>query len=361
MKREKGRFLSLTVLLIAIAMIAAACGGGTEGAAGGTSGQGQEAGNSSDQPAAEAKVIRLSHNMPPDSAVDQAANKFKELVESRSNGALKVEVFGNSVLGSMREQTESVQFGSAEMTIQPISTMTPFVSDVQIVDYPFLWPNNEVLWKVLDDEPGQMMLDSMSEAGFKGLGFWAGGFKSITANKPIQTPQDLQGVKMRVIPSPLLIAQYEAYGANPVPVDFAELYNSLQQGVVDAQENPLETIYLQKYYEVQSHLSVANQGYLAYISAMNKAFFDGLSPELQQVVVEAEKEARELERKLAIDAEADYLKKLEEAGMQVVKLTDEQKAAFKELSLPVHQEFSKTDRQKQILEAIYKAVEEAQK
>ncbi|MBO8162156.1 MAG: TRAP transporter substrate-binding protein [Brevibacillus sp.] len=360
-EKKKGMLYLIAVLCIGMAMIVAACGGGNQTSTGGTAAdQEQGATNETSQPA-EKKVIRLSHNMPTDSGVDKAANKFKEIVESRSNGALTVEVFANSVLGSMREQTEAVQFGSAEMTIQPIATITPFVNDVQIVDFPFLWPNEEVLWKVLDGDAGKMMLESMEAAGFKGLGFWAGGFKSITGNKPFTSPDDLKGVKMRVIPSPLLIAQYEAWGANPVPVDFAELYNALQQGVVDAQENPLETIYLQKYYEVQSHLSVANQGYLAYLSVMNKNFFDSLSPEQQQIVIDAEKEAREMERQLAKEAEADYLKKLEEAGMQVTVLTDEQKAAFRELSLPVHQEFSKTDRQKEILQAVYKAVEEAQK
>lgn len=305
-------------------------------------------------------VIRLSHNMPADSGPDLSAQKFKELVEERTNGSLKVEIYGQSQLGSMREQTESVQLGSTEMTIQPISTLTPFVEDLQIVDYPFLWPNEEVLWKTLDSEAGDAILDTMKDAGFKGLGFWASGFKGITANKEIRTPDDFSGFKMRVIPSPLLIAQYEAWGANPVPVDFAELYNSLQQGVVDGQENPLETIYLQKYFEVQNQLIIANHGYLAYISTFNLDFFESLSAEHQEIIIEAEIEARELGRSIAADKEAEYVELLEESGMRVYFLTEEQREAFRELSAPVHKEFSKTDRQQKILQLVYDSIEAAQ-
>ncbi|WP_134702802.1 TRAP transporter substrate-binding protein [Ammoniphilus sp. YIM 78166] len=345
-------------LCLSAAVLLVGCGGNTQGTAQPSPSAEQPA--SVEQPAKDAKLIRVSHNMPTDSGPDKAAHKFKEVVENKSNGSLKVEIYGNSQLGSMREQTESVQMGSIEMTIQPISTLTPFVNDLQVVDFPFLWPNEETMFKVLDGEAGQQILSTMEDAGFKGLGFWASGFKAITSNKQIQSPEDLKGVKMRVIPSPLLIAQYQAWGANPVPVDFAELYNSLQQGVVDGQENPLETIFMQKYYEVQKNLTVANHGYLAYISTMNKSFFDSLTQEEQQLLIEAEKEARDLGRDIADQMASEYLKKLEETGLQVTVLNNEQREAFRTLSLPVHQEFSKTDRQKQILEKVYEEVEAAQ-
>lgn len=237
--------------------------------------------------------------MPTGSSVHEGALRFKELVEQNSNGQLSVQIFPSQQLGAMREQAESVQFGSAEMTIQPISVLTLFVPDLQIISFPYLWPSEDVMWEVLDGEAGQALLSTAENQGFKGLGVWAQGFKAMTANKKIESPEDLKGVKMRVIPSDLLINQYKAWGANPTPIDFAELYNALQQKVVDGQENPLETIYLNKYYEVQDYLTIAEHGYLAYMFTVNKDWFDGLSPELQEVVIHAEKEARQLQREKA--------------------------------------------------------------
>lgn len=338
----------------------AACGGNNEVNSNSNSNK-ETNSNEKTKATAGETLIRLSHNMQVDSGVDQAAKKFKELVEERSEGALKVEIYGQSQLGSMREQTESVQLGSIEMTIQPISTLTPFVEDVQIVDFPFLWPNDKVLWQVLDGKSGQALLDSMDKAGFKGLGFWGAGFKAITGNKPIKSPKDLSGFKMRVMPSPLLIAQFKAWGANPVPIDFAELYNSLQQGVVDGQENPFSIIYQQKYHEVQKNLSITNHGYLAYISTFNKKFFDSLSPELQEIVIQAEIEARELVRKIAAEEEQKYIDLLKKEGMNFYTLNEEEKAAFRELSLPIYEGFTKTDRQKEILQGIKEDIEAAQK
>lgn len=355
----KNKFFMLALSLVLLISLSA-CGGNKADPNSNSKG-------SDSNPKTETKtgetLIRLSHNMQPDTSVDKAAKKFKELVEERSKGALKVEIYGQSQLGSMREQTESVQFGSTEMTIQPISTLTPFVEDVQIIDFPFLWPSNdEVLWKVLDGETGQDLLGTMEDAGFKGLGYWAAGFKAITTSKKtIKSPEDLKGLKMRVMPSPLLIAQYKAWGANPVPIDFAELYNSLQQGVVDGQENPFWITYSQKYQEVQKNLTITNHGYLAYISAFNKNFFDGLSPELQEIIIQAEIDARELGRKIAAEDDQKYLDLLKQAGMNVYTLTEEEKAAFVELSLPVYEEFTKTDRQKELFQKFKEDIKAAQK
>jgi len=191
-----------------------------------------------------------------------------------------------------------------------------------------------------------------------GLGFWSGGAKHFTTNDiEIHVPADFKGVKMRVMPSPLLIAQYEAWGANPIPIEYAELYNALQQGVVDGQENPLQTIALNKFYEVQNTMILSGHGYMTYVMVANKSWFESLPQELQDLIKEANLKASEEESVLVKESEAKYLEQIKNSGIKVYALTDEEKAKFIEASKPVHEEFAKTEKQKAILEKIYAQVE----
>ena len=146
-----------------------------------------------------------------------------------SDGNITVDVYPSMQLGAMREQAEAVQMGTHEMTIQPISVLTPFVDEFQIVDFPFLWPSSEIMWKVLDGEAGQALLAKAEDKGFKGLGFWALDLNNLRRKERDTYTGRFQRCKMRVMPSPLLIEQYKAWGANPVPIEYAELYNALQQ------------------------------------------------------------------------------------------------------------------------------------
>ncbi|QZY53804.1 TRAP transporter substrate-binding protein [Crassaminicella profunda] len=303
-------------------------------------------------------TIRLSHNQPESSSEHEGAVAFKEKIEELSGGKIKVDIFPSMQLGSMREQAEAVQMGTNEITIQPIAVMTPFVEELQIVDFPFLWPSSNAMWDVLDGEAGNKLLEKTQAKGFKGLGFWGSGFKNFTtAGKEIHNPEDFQGVKMRVMPSPLLLEQYKAWGANPVPIEYAELYNALQQKIVDGQENPISTIAMNKFYEVQDNLVLSNHGYLAYVCVANKAWFDGLSDENQKMIIEAEKYARETQRKALEEKEHAFLEEIKKSDINIYELTDEEKAAFREASKPVHEEFAQTPDKKEILELIYKEIE----
>lgn len=298
-------------------------------------------------------TIKLSHNQPATSPEHIGSEAFKKKVEELSNGKIKVEIYPALQLGSMREQAEAVQMGSHQITIQPISVLTPFVEELQIVDFPFLWPSTEKMYKVLDGEGGSKLLSKTEQKGFKGFGFWSSGFKQFTTRgKEIHKPSDFQGVKMRVMPSPLLIAQYKAWGANPVPIEYSELYNALQQKIVDGQENPIQTIAMNKYYEVQDTMIMSNHGYLAYVFVANKAWFEGLPNEYKEIVTKAEKEAREAERKAAADKESQYLEEIKKSKIKIYSLTDEERKAFAEASKSVHEEFAKTPHMKELLKLI---------
>ncbi len=299
-------------------------------------------------------TISLSHNQSTASTEHLGAEAFKEKVEALSEGKITVDIFPSLQLGSMREQAEAVQMGSHQMTLQPTSVLTPFIAEFQLVDLPFLWPSSEVLWDVLDGPAGQAILDAGADKGFHGLGYWGSGFKQFTTKgHAINSPADFNGVVMRVMPSPLLIAQYEAWGANPVPIEYAELYNALQQGTVDGQENPIQTIQLNKFYEVQDNMIISNHGFLAYAMVANKGWFDGLPEAYQDIIIQAEKEAREIQRAALAERETEALEEIAASGINLYELSEEGRQAFFDASQSVHEAYASTDKMKEILEMIY--------
>ena len=180
--------------------------------------------------------VRLSHNQPVGSPEDVGAQTFKKLMEEKSGGRITVDVFPQMQLGSMREQAEMVQMGTLEMSVQPTSVLTPFVEELSVIDFPFLWADKDELYRIMDGEVGGKFYAFCEKKGFKTLGLWASGFKQITTKgRPVNAPEDLKGMKIRVMPSPQLVEQYKSWGANPIPIEYAELYNALQQNIVDGQ------------------------------------------------------------------------------------------------------------------------------
>ena len=174
--------------------------------------------------------VRLSHNQPIGSPEDVGAQTFKKLMEEKSGGRITVDVFPQMQLGSMREQAEMVQMGTLEMSVQPTSVLTPFVEELSVIDFPFLWADKDELYRIMDGEVGGKFYAFCEKKGFKTLGLWASGFKQITTRgKPVNAPEDLKGMKIRVMPSPQLVEQYKSWGANPIPIEYAELYNALQE------------------------------------------------------------------------------------------------------------------------------------
>ena len=187
-----------------------------------------------------------------------------------------------------------------------------------------------------------MLFDPMVKLGFHGINFWESGFKQITANKEIRTPDDLKGLKMRVMESPLLIAQYKALGANPVAIDFSETYNALQNGTADGEENPLNSIVNMKFYQVQSNMTISNHGYLAYALMFSNGCWNSLPADIQSKIVEAAEEAVVIERQKNAEMEEGYVQTISEGGCEVYTLTAEEMEQFAEICRPVHEEFRDT-------------------
>ena len=311
----------------------------------------------------EQVVIKFSHNQPTTSPEHAGAEKFKEVAESKSNGKIKVEIYPAGQMGSLREQVEGTQIGTINISMQPSAVISPFSNDIKICDLPYLWPSDRAAaYKVLDGEMGEELLDTLDSAGFHGLGYWFGGYKLFTtANKEIHKPSDFAGIKMRVMEAPILLSQYKAWGASPVALPYAELYNGLQQGIVDGQENPLQTIFLNNYHEVQGEIIQSYHGVMMYVMVANKAWFDGLPADIQDIVEEAELEGRLKARDVLAETEADYVEKIKASGVHYYELTQDEIAEFTKVSRVVHEEHCTTEWQKDYIQRLYVTIEEALK
>jgi C4-dicarboxylate-binding protein DctP len=282
-------------------------------------------------------TFKFAHILTTDTPAHEAAVRLAELVEEKTDGKVAVEIFPAGELGNDTEIIEQIQVGAVDMGIPPTAKLGQFEPRMQLFDLPFIFPSREAAYTVLDGPIGDELLSTLEQQGLYGAGYWESGFKQITNNvRPIETPEDLAGIKMRTMSSPLIIEQYETWGANPIPIAFAEVYNALQQGVAEAQENSFVSIDKMKFYEVQDFLTVSNHAYLGYAFIVNKAKWDSLPEDLQASVQEAIEEARDYQRELNADLDEELKEKMLEEGLTVTELTDLEIAAFVEASKAVH-------------------------
>jgi C4-dicarboxylate-binding protein DctP len=285
-------------------------------------------------------VIKFSHVVAVDTPKGQAAEYFKKLVEERSNGDIKVEVYPNSSLFNDKDVMAPLMTNAVQMAAPSFSKFTKFAPSLQLVDLPFLFDDADHLHRVLQGEVGQKMRSDVGKKGLVGLAFWDNGFKQLSANKPLLWPKDAEGLKFRIMSSKVLEAQFKAVGANPQVLPFSEVYSALQQGVVDACENPLSNFYTKKFYEVQSDLTMSNHGYLGYLVVTNKIFWNKLSDQQRELVSQAMNEATEYGNGLAQKMNMSYLQKVKDSGKTTVHtLTPEQRKAWKEKMVTIYPEF----------------------
>lgn len=258
-----------------------------------------------------------------------ALEKVAAAVAERTEGAVEFQIFPQGQLGQQREMTEGVQMGALEATVAPAAFLGGFNPVVSIMDIPFLLPEDEDKARELLDGPfGQQLCQSFDARGVTCLGMWPNGRKSLTSNKPIATVADFAGQRFRVMDSKILIEQFASIGASAIAIDFSELYTSLQTGVIEGQENPLDTIQRMKYNEVQKHLVVSNHGAMEDVILFNTAWWESLPAEYQTII--AEEFTNAVPDLIAHKAEAvqTALTALTESGMDVRELSDDERAAF---------------------------------
>lgn len=323
---------SYLLIIISSLLVLAGCGGtklaGTNDAV-----------NASDAGGKGKYTMIFAHDHTTTSPFQTSAERFKKLVEERSEGRMEVQIYPSMQLGTSREMIEGLQLGSIQMVNLPTAGFTGFDNRFTLVDMPYLFPDEDTLWEVLDNEIGRELLDGLESQGFKGLSFYAEGFKAMTNNRLIRRPEDLKGLRIRTMNSPVIMDQYKAWGANPVPIDFGEVYNSLQQGVVEGQENPLLSIHDMKFYEVQDYMIMSEHAYLSYVNVMNKAWFDSLPEDLKKIVWDTGLEVAQEHKALMKKMNETYFKDIQSSGIKIIELTPEEKEAFRQASLPVYDEY----------------------
>jgi tripartite ATP-independent transporter DctP family solute receptor len=284
--------------------------------------------------------VKFAHVLVPDTPAGKASEMFSKLIGERTKGRIEVKVFASGQLGNDTQIVEQVQLNTVQMGIPPTAVLGQFEPRLQLIDLPFLFPKREACYDVLDGEVGRALLEGLSKKGFKGLAYWESGFKQITTRgKQINGPADLKGLKIRTMDSPLIIEQYRAWGANPVPISFGETYNALQQKVVDGQENPLVSIDRMKFYEVQDFLTISNHAYLGYGVLINQKFWDGLPKDLADVFQKTMEEVRNWQREESKKLDQQLIEKMQKAGIKVNSLSPEGVKEFIRASAPVYKKY----------------------
>ncbi len=289
-----------------------------------------------DQSAQTRKIIKISIGLNEDSHEYQGLKKFKEEVEKNTGGRYRIQLYANAQLGDDLKATEALRAGTLEMTVPSTSPLTGICKELGVFDLPFLFPDSQTAYKVLDGPVGRKILDSLAPAGVVGLSFWDNGFRHVTNSvREIKTPADVKGLKIRTMQNPVHLATWKALGAAPTPMPFSEVFTAMQTKKIDGQENPIPTIYQQKFAEVQKYCTLTGHVYTPFVVLISKKTWDDMPPKDQKIFRDAAIAARDYQRKVSADMDQSQVAKLRETGMRVTELSPEQLKAFRDAVAPV--------------------------
>lgn len=314
--------------LVAAAAFAAltltACGGARSGAPGGEDQQ---------------FTIKFAHVVTPTTPKGQAAEKFKEVVERESEGRITVQIFPNSELYGDKDELQALQSGAVQMLAPASAKFTTIAPQLQVLDLPFLFDSVEDIPDVVskDTAVGKAIFENkaLASKNIKVLNLWDNGLKELSSNKRMTSPADLRGQRFRIQPSDVLRSQFASWGAGSTPLAFAEVYNALQQGVVNGQENPYSNIESQNMHTVQKFITESGHGYIGYVLVVNQEFYDSLPDELKKAVDTASEESSIFNREVATKINEEAKQTIVDAKTTTITtLTDEQRQAFKDSVVP---------------------------
>lgn len=334
------RFLLVLMLSLAALVIAACSGGGSDT-------DSTDSGDSGDAGAADSGekiVIKFSHVTTADSVKGQAADKFKELVEEKTDGRVEVEVYPSSQLYGDNDELDALISGNVHMIAPSVTKMVKLDPRWQFVDMPYLFEDQAHVHRFFESDLAKDLMQSeqLASNDIMGLVFWENGFKHFMNDKhALVDPSDYAGLKFRAQAGRVLEAQFQALDAGSATIAFGETYAALQQGTVDGTENTFNNIDTQNYQEVQSHLTVSEHGRLDYAIFVNKSFWEGMPDDVRGLVEEALAEATELAWDLAAGDNAASFENIKNSGnVEITELTDEQRQAMEDAFQPVYEEFT---------------------
>ncbi|WHP82114.1 TRAP transporter substrate-binding protein [Edwardsiella anguillarum] len=308
-------------------------------------------------PLQAAQALRFGYETAQSDSQHQAAEKFKSLLEERTQGALSLRLFPDSTLGNAQAMISGVRSGSIDMEMSGTNNFAGLLPALNVLDVPFLFRDTEHAYRVLDGEIGSALLQRLETVGLKGLAYWENGWRDVTnSRRPVQTPADLKGLKIRTNNSPMNIAAFRILGANPLPMSFSEVYTALETRTIDAQEHPINVTWSAKFYEVQKYLTLTHHAYSPLIVVMNLKKFQALDPVQQQALLSAAREAGEYQRQLVAQNQQRIIAGMRESGVAVIEQPDRQ--AFADaLGSQVREMFLKAHPQEA---ALLQAIEQTQ-
>lgn len=286
-------------------------------------------------------VVKFSHVVAEKTPKGQAALKFKELAEAKLPGKVEVQVFPNSQLFGDGKEMEALLLGDVHMIAPSLSKFDRYTKKIQIFDLPFLFDNMDAVDRFQMSAAGQSLLDSIQSRGLQGLAFWHNGMKQLSTNKDQLTrPEHVKGLKFRIQASDVLEAQFKALGANPQKMAFSEVYQALQTGVVDGQENTWSNTYSQKFHEVQKTIAETNHGVIDYMVVTNAKWWNGLPEDIRSGLSEAMTEATAYGNNIAAEFNARDRQLIADAGKAKIQtLSKEDVAAWRTAMEPVWKKF----------------------
>ena len=292
--------------------------------------------------AADPIIIKFSHVVADNTPKGQGARLFQKLVAERLPGKVKVEVYPNSQLFGDEKEMEALALGDVQIIAPSLSKFDKFTKQLQVFDLPFLFDDIAAVDRFQKGPEGKKLLRSMEKKGFIGLGYWHNGMKQLSADKPIRVPADVAGLKFRIQPSDVLLAQFRAVKANPQKMAFSEVYQALQTGAVDGQENTWSNIYSQKYYEVQNTILESNHGVIDYMVVTNAAFWNKLPKDIRDVLQKTMDEVTDKVNETANSYNERDKQRIIAAGKaKVVKPTKPELALWRKAMEPVWKQFEK--------------------
>jgi tripartite ATP-independent transporter DctP family solute receptor len=285
------------------------------------------------------------------------SKKFAELIEEYSDGKYKVNLFPSGQLGNERDMIKNLTMGTMDLGVITNAPVGSYINAFMVLDLPFIFGDRDVAHQVLDGEAGQMLLDKLGQMNIKGLAFSEGGYRHMINNvRPIQEPADTEGIKFRVMKTPIYIGLFKSLGSNAVPLPWGEVFTAVQQNVVDGLEIPIPVIYSNKFYEVTKYLSLTGHTYSPLIVMCSKSRWSKLSEKERDMFARAAQEAAEYERDALKGIIKDFLTKLENKGMEINDVPN--KEPFQKAVRPMYKDFEDKIG-KDVLQAVLEARNEA--